>query len=226
VFAVAASAAIVAALTGIVGAQSGSIAGRASDLAGQALPGVTVMMMPESGGAVRQTTTAANGIYRFENVQAGTYRVDFELPGFDGARRNHVLVGTESRTGIDATLWVRPICECVVHDFGPVSDRSGQVINAAGRPLPRARIEIVLGSYHEKQYTDREGRFSVRGPVDRRWQMIASDTGFPAVTQLVSSSDAGPIVFKLAFAGTTGSPDSERLEFGCGCPGLFTHSTR
>jgi alpha-glucoside transport system permease protein len=38
------------------------------------LPGVTVELRKESGGAVAETTTESNGTFQFEDVESGTYR--------------------------------------------------------------------------------------------------------------------------------------------------------
>ena len=205
------------------------------------MPGVSVTMMPESGGPVSSTVTAADGSYRFESVADGDYRIDFELRSFDVARRNHVRVRNGTAPAVDATMLQSSTCQCVlVTGLGRLVERSGQVVDAAGRPLPRARIAMTITlppdpepppagreTWVEAKYTDKDGRFSVRGPVDQRWQMTASDTGFASVTESVSGFDAGPIVFRLSFAGTTGVPDSERLRLGCRCDtNLFTHPDR
>jgi Carboxypeptidase regulatory-like domain len=208
--------------------QTGIIAGRVVDAIGQPVPGVSVTTIPESGGLARRMTTGPDGTYRFEMLPGDTYRVDFETLAFDLTRRNHVRVRNYASTDADAVLHVSAICECVtIVPSNPLAVRAGEVVDDSGRPLPHARLEVVSPIRREVAYSDADGRFLVRVPIDATWPLTASDTGFPAVTQQVSGSVAEPTVFKLAYAGTTGVPDSERLSRACRCPGdLFAHSGR
>ena len=215
----------------VVSAQSG-VVGRVVDSAGQPAPGVSVMMLPASGGQQIQTRTGGDGTYRLENVSDGTYRIDFELLGFEMMRRNHVVV-RDSRAAIaDVALRVRAICECIAAPgLPPVAERSARVLDSEGRPLPRARVEIVAplrrepgiergGSptpWREVALTDAEGRISFFAPLAGTWRMTVSDSGFRSVTQRVSASVREPVVFRLTFTGSN-LPEYERLDQGCGCP--------
>ena len=122
----------------------------------------------------------------------GTYRVDFELLGFEVIRRNHVRVRSGSEASIDVALPARSICECISLDPpSPWAQRVGQVIDANGHPLPHARINLVG---RQVAYADNEGRFLVR--------------------------DAASVVLTLEYVGTTGVPDQERFG-GCECDGYL-----
>ena len=55
---------------------------------------------------VRHTTSGSDGSYRFDGLPDGTYRVDFELRGFELVRRNHVRVRRDSEAKADAA------CRC------------------------------------------------------------------------------------------------------------------
>ena len=206
--------------TGVAVAQSASIAGVPRDVIGQTLPGVTVTTIPESGGLVKRTTSGRDGAYRFEALPDGTYRVDFELLGFDLIRRNHVRVRPDTVATVDAVLPVSAICECVtVVPPSPLRQRAGRVVDESDRPLPHAHLEVVSSIGREVAYADDEGRFLVRAPINEMWPLTASDTGFRAVTQQLSGAVAEPIELRLAHAGTTGVPNEERLARGCRCPG-------
>ena len=155
----------------IVVAQSAAITGIVSDGRGQVFSGVTVTATPESGGVSTHTKTRSDGTYRFEGLPDDTYRVDFEFRAFDVIRRNHVRVRRGTEAKVDAALPVRPICECVtVEPPSPWAQRAGQVIDTTGYPLPHARVELVS---RQALYTDSEGRFVVRVPVNEAWPLNA-----------------------------------------------------
>ena len=69
-------------------------------------------------------------------------------------------------------------------------------------------------------YTDIEGRFLIRLPVNELESLTATDTGFRPVTQRVSGADAATLVVILEYEGTTGVPDVQRFG-GCDCPGGY-----
>ncbi len=205
---------ILIASSDVVFSQSASVAGVVSDGSGRVIPGVTVTTIPESGGVSRDTTSGSDGAYRLEGLPDGTYRVDFGLRGFDVVRRNHVRVRHDTVATVDASLRVRPHCECItVEPPSPWAQRAGQVVDKSGRPLPYARIQLVG---REVAYADSNGRFLIRVPVNERWPLTASDTGFRADTQQISGADAASVVLSLEYVDTTGVPDVER--FGrCDC---------
>jgi hypothetical protein len=208
-------------------AKSPSIAGHALDGTGQPISGVSVTVLPEAGGVVRHATSGADGAYQFESVPDGTYRVDFNIQGFDSIRRNHVRVRPDGTATVDATLLVSAICDCVtVIDAAELRERSGRVVDESGRPLPHARLEITSPLRREVGYADSQGRFRVRVPVSETWPITASDSGFGTVTLQASAIGNGPIVLRLPFVGTAHLAETERFKGPC-CPGdLFTHDGR
>lgn len=228
---------VTTALSCIALAQEG-VVGRAVNTAGQPIPGVTVLMIPATGGTPRRTTTGGDGTYRFEKVPDGVYRVDLDVLGFDVTRRNHLRVRNGASAVGDATLKVSPLCECVVATGLPrVVQRSGRVVDHAGRPLPRARLELTVplrppgvaygSTWREVRYADTEGRFSVNAPIETSWRLTVSDSGFRPVTQQISGSSTELIVFKLSYIGLDSVAEHEILNQGCRCGSdLFTHRIR
>jgi hypothetical protein len=221
------------------GAQS-AVTGRVVDSFGQPLSSVSVTMLPETGGVPTRTLTRADGTYRVENLQDGTYRIDFALARFDVTRRNHVRVRNGVPVFGDATLHTSRTCHCSVVLVGlpRVFERSGQVLDTAGRPLARTRLELEVpiladasigpsagwSMYRNVSYADAEGRFSVLVPIELKSTLTASDTGFGPVTEMVTGSGAGPIVFRLPYVGVAGVEDHERFPRACRCEwNLFTH---
>lgn len=209
-------------------AESAGIVGHVVDGRGQPLPGVSVTTIAESGGDPSRAVSAGDGTYQFSMLPDGTYRVDFELLGFDLVRRNHVQVRHDVPARADATLFVSGVCECVdIALATPVRERSGQVVVESGRPLAHARVEVASPRGREVAYADDEGRFKVRLPVNSSWPLTASDGGFRARTQEVSGAGDVPLVIKLAQGWSPGLPDVQRFTRRCHCPGdLFTHDGR
>ena len=224
--AIAAIAAITIALIALPSAQAAAIAGRITDTSGSILPGVTVTIVPERGGVARDTTSDAFGQYRFEAVPDGTYRIDFALPGFELTRMNHVSISAGASASIDAALRVGILCEFPSRRVPEASQRpvEGQVLDEASRPLPHATIELAANKYFERAFTDREGRFLVRVPVDGTSQLTVYDSGFEKVTQELSPATANALVFRLRFTGTQDVEEYERLDRRRCSSDLFTHA--
>ena len=70
-----------------------------------------VTTVPQNGGLAHTVTTDRGGVYRLEALPDDTYRVDFELRGFDIVRRNHVTVVAGAPARADVLLHVRPVCD-------------------------------------------------------------------------------------------------------------------
>ena len=208
-------------------AQAPAIAGRITDASGAILPGAMVTIVPEGGGIAQHTTCDDFGQYRFEAVPDGTYRIDFALPGFDLTRVNHVRIGAGAPARIDAVLRVGRPCE--YPQRRPVPEASqpieGQILDEVGRPLPHATVELAADGHFERSFTDREGRFLVRVPVDGTSQLTAYDSGFERVARQVSVTPANALVFRLRYTGTQDVEDHERLDRRWQCSSdLFTHA--
>ena len=62
-----------------------SITGRVLDPKGASVPQATVTVRNADTGLARTTTTTSDGIYRFDNLQPGTYDVTVEANGFTKA---------------------------------------------------------------------------------------------------------------------------------------------
>jgi hypothetical protein len=209
-------------LLGAAGAANGAIEGQIRDTIGQPLPGTTVTVIPERGGPARQTIADGEGAYRLDGLADGTYRIDFQLTGFDRTRDNHVRVRADTQTNVDATLQVSAVCECVTSGLSITTrPQAGQVVDEANRPLPYARLEVVSSLRRETAYSDSEGRFYIRAPLEGAWPITASDSGFASVTQKISKTTSGPIVLTLRRVGTTRLPNRERFRLGCLCPEYF-----
>lgn len=213
-------------VSGVI-AQSPGMAGTVAQRSGPGISGVLITSLPSSGGIARRTTSGNGGAYSFAELDEGTYRLDFDVTGFDLIRRNHVRVRRGTTATVDASVSMSAVCECVEFvPAAPLRERAGQVVDQSGRPLPHARLELVSPTRREVAFADDEGRFQVRLPLNGAWPLTASDSGFRAVTQRVS---ADWTAIRLSLGPDDGAevPDTERFPRGCRCPGdLFTHQGR
>lgn len=203
-------------------AQSTSIVGQVVDRIGQALPGVTITAYETTIGIAVFSESNSNGNYRFDALPDGTYRIDFELLGFNLFRRNNVRVRADAAATANGVLSISSMCECItVLRPAPLRECAGAVVDESGRPLPYARLTIGSG---RAAVADRYGRFTVRLPLNERWSLTVADSGFSSVTRQVSGADSTPLTFTLRRSDTPGVPDGEPFDRGCRCPDdLFTH---
>ena len=75
---------------------TGTISGRVVDSQGLALPGVTVTATSPNLQATRETVTSENGDYILTLLPPGTYRLVFELAGFQRIERSVGLAPTQN----------------------------------------------------------------------------------------------------------------------------------
>src|SRR3954463_8616561 len=93
---------------------TGTITGVTSDSTGGVLPGVTVTLKNTNTGALRTVVTNEIGIYTASGLPVGTYEVNFELQGFQGATRRNIALHVNDRLQIDGRLSVGGLAESVI----------------------------------------------------------------------------------------------------------------
>jgi hypothetical protein len=99
--------------------------GRVTDSSGGALPGVTVTMTPRTGSSVN-VYTDGSGEYRSQSLAPGTYRVLFELSGFESSEVADVELRAGEAFILDRQMGLAALAETV------------EVIAVAPRPPPPA----------------------------------------------------------------------------------------
>jgi len=104
--------------TAVPGAQSvgvGTIQGKLSDESGATLPGVTVTIASPAL-QLRQITdvTRPDGSYRFVDIPIGTYRVQYELSGFQSVVRDEVRLNAGFVARLDIVLKVGTVAETII----------------------------------------------------------------------------------------------------------------
>jgi carboxypeptidase family protein len=80
----------------------GSISGTATDPQGAVLAGAQVKATNLATGAVLTTTTDSSGLFRFNLIPAGEYKVETSAPGFRTAVQNNVAVIAGRDSGLGA----------------------------------------------------------------------------------------------------------------------------
>ena len=90
----------------------GSLLGNVTDSTRAALPGATVTITHAETQATRESTTDADGGYRFPTIQPGTYKVSVSMSGFTTFTRE-VVVTLNSVTRVDVTLQLGQLAENV-----------------------------------------------------------------------------------------------------------------
>ena len=106
---------------------SGGIRGAVSDSAGGALPGVTLRLVDSQRRTVAQASTDSGGGYFLGGLAAGSYRLEFSLPGFSTVAREEVRVEAGAETRVDASMRVGALEETVTVT-GETPVRSGAVL--------------------------------------------------------------------------------------------------
>lgn len=94
-------------------AVTGSLVGSVTDSSGAAVPGAKVAIVEVKTGIGRSTTTNQSGNYAFTNLDAGTYKVEVEQPGFRKAVREGIDVLVNSTLRADLELQPGVVSEVV-----------------------------------------------------------------------------------------------------------------
>jgi hypothetical protein len=91
----------------------GSLVGNVSDASKAAVPGATVTIVHKETSLSRDTTTGADGTYRFANVMPGSYSVKVSLSGFKEFVKENVPVSANAVSRVDIGLEVGQLSEAV-----------------------------------------------------------------------------------------------------------------
>lgn len=89
-------------------AQSSAVEGQVRDATGRPVGGAKVTLQAGSGGRALQTETSGDGIFRFRDVTAGTYKLTIERDRFRSLSRNDITVGATEMVTIELRLEALP----------------------------------------------------------------------------------------------------------------------
>src|SRR5262249_23955072 len=104
----------------------GTIQGKLTDESGATLPGVTdTISSPALQLPQITAVTGGDGLYRFVDIPIGTYRIQYELSGFQSVFRDEIRLNSGFVARIDITLKVGAVAETItVSGQTPVIDVS------------------------------------------------------------------------------------------------------
>ncbi len=175
---------------GFAQTSKGTIAGTVTDASGAVVPGANVVAKSKDNGATRAVTSGANGAYRIEAVEPGTYVITVKSQGYQTLSLNDLKVVGSVITPADLKLKVGGTTEVVTVEAtnNSIETESGQISGNIGTTeiaqMPMATlnpIELVLS---EPGVTDQGNRgisngvnFSVDGsrPRDNNFLIDGQD---------------------------------------------------
>jgi len=94
-------------------AQSGTVSGTVADASGALIPGVTIIAANTQTGVMTTVVSNESGAYTFASLQPGTYKISAELPGFQTAAYDNVVLGTAERLRFNFSLKVGGVAQSV-----------------------------------------------------------------------------------------------------------------
>jgi carboxypeptidase family protein len=123
----------------------GRVLGRVADPTGAVLANVTVRLINEATGGIRETKTNAGGDYSLLEVAPGSYTAEFEQTGFKKNVQKNVTVEVNSVVTLNSTLQVGATQETVeVTSEAPLVDTTSTQLGAVVNE--RAVTQLPLNS--------------------------------------------------------------------------------
>jgi hypothetical protein len=119
----------------------GSLSGTVTDPHGLAVTGAQVAVV-NTATQIRQTiTTNSAGVYSFPQLEVGTYDLEVEAPAFRTYRQTNLVVDTDSKVRVDATLVLGDQRETVT--VAATAERVDTANTQLGDVISEAKIEAV-----------------------------------------------------------------------------------
>src|SRR5215510_15579305 len=99
----------------------GKIQGLVTDESGAVIPGVTITLNNIKTGIQTVKITNETGLYRFDNVDPGSYTLAAELPGFSKTVQENISVQAQGDVTVNLSLKVGDMSETVTVEESPVA---------------------------------------------------------------------------------------------------------
>lgn len=122
------------------------------DQSGAVISNAKVTVRNEETGASQTATTNAQGMYRFDNIQAGNSALFVDYPGFQRFQLTNFYIGTDRMNEIDARLQVGSVSETVTVAAAPnsVETTSAELASHAEREEPEAEAKGLGDNFEYK----------------------------------------------------------------------------
>ena len=102
-----------------LGQNTGTISGTVQDQSGAVIAGANVKAQNPATSFTRETTSATNGFYRFDQLPVGTYTVSVEAAGFKRSVTQQVALSVNDALTLDLKLEVGQVSEVVTVSEAP-----------------------------------------------------------------------------------------------------------
>ena len=159
---------------------------------------VTIRVL-QNGNAIASTAAEADGNYRIDNLEPGTYTVEVAAKGYEAFEQT-VQVSAEEIASLDrVTLKVLEIL--VSHVQGVLSDQ------VRGNPLNKVRVRLVDAAGNSREVlTTQAGAFEFENvPTDQRLTVVVDLEGFEKQEISINPIPAGETVpLEVALVGLPG----------------------
>ena len=109
----AALALLLATASAALGQSTGTISGIVSDQSGAIVAGANVRAQIPATNYKRETTTATNGFYRFNQLPVGVYTIEVEAAGFKKTVTREIALSVNDSLTLDINLEVGQVSETV-----------------------------------------------------------------------------------------------------------------
>src|SRR5262245_9040350 len=87
----------------------GTVTGKVIDPNGAVIPGATVTLTNVDTNVERTTMTTGEGVYRFDAVDLGNYKIVFTAAGFSNLENTDIIVSANQTAVVDVELRVGAI---------------------------------------------------------------------------------------------------------------------
>jgi hypothetical protein len=147
-------------------ANQGSIAGTVTDQSGAVVVNAKLTAKEKATGTTYQTVSSSAGLYRFPNVNIGTYDVTVSYTGFKTVTLTGVVVQVASTAAIDVKLNAGAVTETVlVSADAPTVQSESSDIGSVVNPKEALELPLVLGSSVQAMRSPEAFVFLIPGTV-------------------------------------------------------------
>jgi len=136
------------------------------DPSGALIPNAQLTAKELSTGTTYKTVTSSAGIYRFPNVNIGTYDITVTAPGFKVAHLTGVVVQVATTSSLDVKLETGTVTETMeVNANAPTIQSDSSDIGSVVNPKQDLELPLVLGSSVQAMRSPEAFVFLVPGTV-------------------------------------------------------------